>query len=122
MSETDDEVERQKHQVSDAATAYVYDAPVEISAVGEGPQVTRISAKNQVTLPVRMVKQMRLGPGDEIELTLKGRTITLRRRPTRQEALDELRGSLSGLYEGAGDIDQYIRTERASWEREWDPD
>ena len=48
--------------------------------------VTRLSSKNQITLPVAMVRRLGLTPGDELDLTVVGDAIRVERRPrTAQE-------------------------------------
>jgi antitoxin component of MazEF toxin-antitoxin module len=80
---------------------------------------TRLSRKNQLTLPVAMVRQLGLEPGDELDLTVVGDAIRIERRPrTPQEWLDRLAGSLSHIpeWQTDEDIDAYVRRERDSWE------
>ena len=80
---------------------------------------TRLSSKNQLTLPVAMVRQLGLEPGDELDLTVVGDAIRIERRPrTPQEWLDRLAGSLSHIpeWQTDEDIDAYVRRERDSWE------
>jgi antitoxin component of MazEF toxin-antitoxin module len=82
--------------------------------------VTRLSAKNQITLPVAMVRQIGLQAGDEIDLTLHGNTILLERRPrTPEEWIQRYRGSmqLEG-WETPERADAYVRGERESWTRD----
>ena len=86
---------------------------------------TRLSAKNQITLPAAMVRQLGLRAGDEIDLLALEQRVTLERRPrTPEEWVDRLAGALSHVAEWATDekIDAWVRGERESWDREWDKD
>jgi antitoxin component of MazEF toxin-antitoxin module len=81
--------------------------------------VTRLSSKNQITLPVAMVRRLGLTPGDELDLTVVGDAIRVERRPrTAQEWVDRLAGSMSHVpeWQTDEDIDAYVRRERDSWE------
>jgi len=95
---------------------------------GDDPVVwatTRLSTKNQITLPVRMVRALGLKPGDELDLFRIGDEVILDRRPqTAKEWVAKTRGSLAHLpeWQTKEGIDAYIRRERDSWDREWDPD
>jgi bifunctional DNA-binding transcriptional regulator/antitoxin component of YhaV-PrlF toxin-antitoxin module len=57
--------------------------------------VTRLSRKNQVTLPVTSLAQARIGPGDElrVEVPGDGRILLVRDR----DLLADFSGSLPGL-------------------------
>ncbi|MCY7419748.1 MAG: AbrB/MazE/SpoVT family DNA-binding domain-containing protein [Chloroflexi bacterium] len=74
---------------------------------------TRLSTKNQVTLPAAAVATLGLAPGAEFRVETRGREIVL--VPTedlaarRLRALKELAGSLTGVYE-PGYLDQ-LRSE-----------
>jgi bifunctional DNA-binding transcriptional regulator/antitoxin component of YhaV-PrlF toxin-antitoxin module len=90
---------------------------------GEDPSIargiTRLSSKNQLTLPVAMVRRLGLEPGDELDLTVVGDAIRVERRPrTPQEWVDRLAGSMSHVpeWQTDDDIDAYVRRERDSWE------
>jgi bifunctional DNA-binding transcriptional regulator/antitoxin component of YhaV-PrlF toxin-antitoxin module len=80
---------------------------------------TKLSSKNQLTLPVAMVRRLGLEPGDELDLTVVGEAIRVERRPrTPQEWVDRLAGSMSHVPEWRTDedIDAYVRRERDAWE------
>lgn len=84
---------------------------------------TRLSAKNQITLPAALVRRLDLRPGDEIDLMTLGETITLDRRPrTPEEWADRLAGSLTSVWGGDQEINDWVRGERDSWDRAWDKD
>jgi AbrB family looped-hinge helix DNA binding protein len=74
---------------------------------------TRLSAKRQVTIPLRALEETGLGPGDElkVEVDRAGRIVLSRPVPEadRRRAIEETTGSLAGVYE-AGSLDR-IRNE-----------
>ncbi len=65
---------------------------------------TRLSTKNQITLPAAMVRRLQLRPGDEIDLlALEGR-VTLERRPrTPEEWVARLAGAMTHVPEWGND-------------------
>ena len=84
---------------------------------------TKLSTKNQITLPVAMVRRLGLRPGDEIDLMVEGDMIQAERRPkTPQEWIGRLRGAMAQTpeWKTKDDIDAWIRGERESWEHEPD--
>ena len=86
------------------------------------PFVTaKVSSKNQVTLPVVIMRALGLEAGDEIEMLAWGDTLMVSKRLYGQELIDRLRGSID-IPEWRTDeaIDEYVRRERDSWERESD--
>src|SRR5437016_4420874 len=66
-----------------------YDASEDLPTEG----LTRLSSKNQITIPAGMVRLMGWKPGDEIRLIARGKHIALRRQLHGQELLDSLAGS-----------------------------
>jgi AbrB family looped-hinge helix DNA binding protein len=86
--------------------------------------LTRLSSKNQITLPVAMVRALGWKPGDEIDLHVWDGAIHLRKQLGDHELLDWLQGSMAHVPEWSTKeaIDEYIRNERDSWNREWDQD
>jgi AbrB family looped-hinge helix DNA binding protein len=70
---------------------------------------TRVSAKNQVTLPVEALKQAGLAPGDElrVEVDRAGRIVLSRAvsREDRLRAIEETAGSMPGIWK-PGDLDR----------------
>jgi bifunctional DNA-binding transcriptional regulator/antitoxin component of YhaV-PrlF toxin-antitoxin module len=62
-----------------------------------------LSAKRQVTLPIRLVTQLGLEPGDELRAEAVGGRIVLTRAASLAEqrlaGIDEAAGSLAGVYE-----------------------
>lgn len=70
---------------------------------------TRLSSKRQVTLPLRVVEQLHLHPGDELKVDADdGRVVLTReegREARRLRAIDEVAGSLPGIW-GPGDLER----------------
>lgn len=85
---------------------------------------TRLSGKNQLTLPVAMVRSLGWRAGDEVDLMIDGEEIWLRRRLQGKPLLDRLEGALSHVPEWQTNegIRTWVRGERDSWDREWDSD
>ncbi len=83
---------------------------------------TRLSGKNQITLPVAMVRTLGWRAGEEVDLMIDGEEIWLRRRLQGRPLLDRLEGALSHVPEWQTDegIRAWVRGERDSWDREWD--
>lgn len=72
---------------------------------------TVLSSKRQLTLPAQMARALNLGPGSRVILRLEEDRIVL--LPLGSGRLTEaLGGCLRGAY---GDVEVYIREERASW-------
>jgi bifunctional DNA-binding transcriptional regulator/antitoxin component of YhaV-PrlF toxin-antitoxin module len=71
---------------------------------------SRLSRHNQITVPVAILDEVHLGPGDEVDFTPDGdgRFIVTRRR----DPLEEFIGSVPGLEEA---VDQ--ESLRNEWER-----
>lgn len=105
-------------RVAEARLAYRADEPDHSRHYA----VTRLSSKNQITLPVAMVRDLGMKPGDEINLRLLDDTIYVSRRPqTPDEWIAKFRGSMHVPGWGSREeIDEYIRGERDSWTREGD--
>ncbi|MGH7621249.1 MAG: AbrB/MazE/SpoVT family DNA-binding domain-containing protein [Gemmatimonadaceae bacterium] len=84
--------------------------------------ITRLSSKNQITLPVAMVRDLGMKAGDEINLRLLGDTIYVSRRPqTPEEWIAKFSGSIHVPgWETKEKIDAYVREERDSWTRDDD--
>lgn len=64
---------------------------------------TRLSSKRQVTLPLRVVEELRLKPGDELKVEAsEGRVILARAEglaTRRRRALEEMGGGFAGIWE-----------------------
>ena len=70
---------------------------------------TRLSSKNQATIPANVVREVGLRPGDELEVRADGPgRVTLTRT---DQVIDEFVADLTGAYpEG------YLRELRAEWD------
>jgi AbrB family looped-hinge helix DNA binding protein len=64
---------------------------------------TRLSSKRQVTLPLRVVEELKLKPGDELKVEVEGGRVVLARPDSlatrRRTALAEVAGALPGVWE-----------------------
>ncbi|HUS83073.1 MAG TPA: AbrB/MazE/SpoVT family DNA-binding domain-containing protein [Dehalococcoidia bacterium] len=93
-----------------------------LATAAEGvPQVAvaKISSKNQITLPVAMVRRLGLEPGRKLMLRLEDDRIILRPEP--EDWVEYFRGSMKGVYgKTVEEMDEYVRKERASWRRRAD--
>lgn len=71
---------------------------------------TRVSSKNQVTLPADVLAATRISPGDElrVEVDGDGRLVLTRMR----DALEEVIGSMPGL-----ELAVDLQAQRDQWER-----
>jgi AbrB family looped-hinge helix DNA binding protein len=109
---------REVGALRDAAEAYVYDpTPVELQR-----GLTRLSGKNQITVPVAVARALGWAPGDEIELRVDGEGVYMEKKLPRIDALRRLRGSLAEAWPDRESADNYARGERAAWDRGWDED
>ncbi len=105
----------------------VREARVEYEVVDDLPDegLTRLSSKNQITIPAGMVRLMGWKQGDEIALDVEGDRIEIRKQLRGKELLDSLAGSLSHIkeWQTKEDIDRWVRSLRDEWEtdldREW---
>lgn len=92
-----------------------------MSGAETSPQVATatLSSKNQITLPVAMVRRLGLEPGRKLMLRLEGDRIVLRPEP--EDWVEYFRGSMKGVYgKTREEMDAYVRKERASWRRRMD--
>ena len=106
------------HMLQEARAVYrvgPHDAPSDYA-------VTRLSSKNQLTLPVAMVRALGLEAGDEINLRVLGDTIYVSRRPqTAEEWIAKFSGNIHVPgWETKEKIDAYVKRERDSLTREGD--
>ena len=76
-------------KVAEAALAYNADRR-------EEPALSTISSKNQITLPIHLLREIGLGPGDRLAVTREGNRLILRARPKNWARY--YAGSLAGLY------------------------
>lgn len=79
--------------------------------------MTTISSKNQITLPVQLLREIGLGPGDRLAITREGQKLVLRPRP--KDWVKYHAGSLAGLYADSKEsADAYLAELRAEGGRE----
>jgi AbrB family looped-hinge helix DNA binding protein len=86
---------------------------------------TKISSKNQITVPVAICRALDIRPGDEIMLMKMGDGVWLERSPrTPEEWIEKTQGSMAHVEEWSTKekIDAWVRRERESWDRDWDPE
>ena len=86
---------------------------------------SRLSSKNQITLPVAMTRALDWRPGDEVTLMVHGDMVVLHRSPrTPEEWLESVTGTMTQVEEWGSKekIDAWVRAERDSWDRAWDQD
>lgn len=112
---------RPRRQLGETQAAYSVREPAEVVT---GITVTRLSSKNQITVPVAYVRALNLQAGDEIQLTVIGDMLVGHRRPrTEEEQHALLGGSLRyPEWETPEKVEAWVRGERDSWDREWDRD
>jgi AbrB family looped-hinge helix DNA binding protein len=70
---------------------------------------TRLSTKRQVTLPIRVVKELNLRPGDELRVEAEGDRVVLSRAAIgaarRLHAIHEVAGTVTGIWK-RGDLER----------------
>lgn len=99
-----------KHRVAEAAAVYNADRK-------EEPALSTISSKNQITLPIHLLREIGLGPGDRLAVTREGNRLILRARPKNWASY--YAGSLKDLYGNTREeIDAYIEDLRDDSHRE----
>jgi len=102
---------------SDKVPARVAEAAVEYITNRREEAVSTISTKNQITLPVHLLRQMGVGPGDRLAVTLEGGRLVLRSRP--KDWVEHYAGSLRGEWQGKiEEIEAEIREGRETPERD----
>ena len=109
-------------KVGEARAEYVVDAPPRLR-LAMPMATTRLSSKNQITLPVVMIRALDLEPGDEVDLIAIGDMICLERAPkTHEEWEAKVVGAMAHVPEWQTEegIDTWVRNERDSWDRQWD--
>jgi AbrB family looped-hinge helix DNA binding protein len=75
-----------------------------------GKGMPKLSRKNQVTIPVSVLRKSGLEPGDELSVRVIGRgRLELERSP---DLVDQLAGSLPSAYPPG-----YLKGLRSEWER-----
>jgi len=75
---------------------------------------TRLSAKRQITLPIRVVEDLGLEPGDQLRVDAEGDRVILSRAETvgaeRARSIRTAAGSLTGSYGPS-----YLKKLRSEW-------
>jgi antitoxin ChpS len=101
---------RRQSKVGEAVLEYIMSAAERLPEMA----TTTLSSKNQITLPVAMVRRLGLTPGRKLMLRLENDRIVLRPEP--EDWVEYLRGSAKGVYGNTREeMDAYVRRERASW-------
>lgn len=96
-------------RVAEAAVAYITHRRDE--------SMSTISSKNQITLPVQLLRRLGVGPGDRLAVTLEGGRLVLRPRP--KDWVEHYAGSLKGLWgNSVQEIDAEIREGRDTTHRD----
>lgn len=99
-----------KLRIREAAVAYIVDHRNEDA-------VTTISSKNQITLPVHLLRELGLEAGDRLAITRDGDRLVLRVRP--RDWVTHHAGSLAGVYgKDQRAADEYVREQREGGERD----
>jgi bifunctional DNA-binding transcriptional regulator/antitoxin component of YhaV-PrlF toxin-antitoxin module len=105
--------------LGEAAVAYNAEPPLRMVYPVLG--TTRLSTKNQITLPVAYVRDLGLKPGDEVNVWLEKSHIVVERKLHGKELLDSLQGALKyEEWSTKEKVDEWLRAEREGWDREWD--
>ena len=79
------------------------------------PSVT-MSSKNQITLPVEIVRSFGLKPGDKLVAQVIDWRIVLMKES--ENTIERFRGSMKGMHGSIEEIDDYIAESRGRWDRE----
>ena len=82
---------------------------------------TRLSSKNQITIPVAICRALDMRPGDEILLIPGTDHLWIERAPrTPEEWIAKTQGSMAHVEEWSTKqkVDAWVRNERDSWDRE----
>jgi AbrB family looped-hinge helix DNA binding protein len=77
---------------------------------------SRVSSKNQITIPVEVLREMTLAPGDRVEFQLdkSNRLVITPIDSQWLQTLDEVLGSMTEIYEGYD-----LQKEREEWDRKY---
>lgn len=75
---------------------------------------TRLSTKNQVTIPVQALAEAGIRPGDELRVDVDraGRIVLT----ADEDVIEKYAGAFAGVYEPG-----YLEKLRSEWDRSWDP-
>jgi AbrB family looped-hinge helix DNA binding protein len=77
---------------------------------------SRISSKNQITIPVEVLREMSLKPGDQVEFHInkENRLVLTPVDSDWLQTLDEVLGSMTGMWDGFD-----VRKEREEWDSKY---
>lgn len=77
---------------------------------------SRISSKNQITIPVEVLREVNLKPGDRVQFHLdkSNRLVVTPIDSEWLKTLDEVLGSMSGMWDGFN-----LRKEREEWDSKY---
>ena len=77
---------------------------------------SRISSKNQITIPVEVLREMSLKPGDRVEFHINkdNRLVVTPVDSEWLKTLDEILGSMTDVYEGFD-----LQKEREEWDSKY---
>ena len=77
---------------------------------------SRISSKNQITIPVEVLREMSLKSGDQVEFHInkENRLVITPVDSEWLKSLDEVLGSMTGMWDGFD-----IRKERDEWDKKY---
>ena len=76
----------------------------------------KLSSKNQITLPVDIVRSFGLTPGDKLVVQVVDWRIILMKES--ENTVEQFKGSTKGVYGSLEEIDDYIAESRGRWNRE----
>ena len=112
---TPEEQEQAGTRVGETRVAY-YAEPAKYDARANYAHVT-LSSKNQITLPVAMVRMLGLQPGEELTLTQLNGKVLLSRRLYGQQQMDSIAGSIRAPeWDTKEKIDDWLRIVREGGE------
>ena len=77
---------------------------------------SRISSKNQITIPVEVLREMSLKPGDQVEFHInkENRLVITPVDSDWLQTLDQVLGSMTGMWDGFD-----VRKEREEWDSKY---
>jgi len=79
-----------------------------------GKQVTTLSSKHQITLPIAVVRTLGLAPGDKLSVRIEDGHVVLRPQP--RDWVAYLAGSMPGYYgRTREEVEAYLAEVRGDW-------
>jgi bifunctional DNA-binding transcriptional regulator/antitoxin component of YhaV-PrlF toxin-antitoxin module len=104
-------------RVDESRAAYIASPPEDETAV---LSTTRLSSKNQITLPAAMLRRLEWVAGDDIWVNIIGDAVLIEKAIPPDELVDKLRGSMAHVPEWRTkeSIDAWVRSLRDEWDRE----